>query len=623
MQLIHLAEFAWHLLEPAAGRFEFDWLDDVLAMAHERQLEVILCTPTASPPQWLLHEQPEILTVGPDGQRQRVGGRRNYNPLSPALHEATRRIVEAMAKHFGDRNGVIGWQLDNEYMAPFDQSDVTHSAFQAWLQKKHGDLDTLNHNWGNQFWRTDYTDWQQIKMPPRRYPLYDNPHHYLDASRFWSTAWAQYNKLQCDILRPHIGDRFLTHNFMPFHPDPDPAEMAGDLDVFGIDVYPVTGMFPPYETESDLRLADPAFLAGAFADMKSQTGRWALLEVQPGQLNWSGVPVRLPPGAVRLMLWQAAAMGAEFITVYRWRNPTFGQEMHHECLIRHDGTTPTAAGEEFIQVAKELREHLPENNRTYQPIGEPDGPVIGVAHGHENLWWGETLAQAKGWNQPKRVADWFGAVASGGLAGKRVRPDASDWAGLPMVVVPSVMLVDEAWCDLWRQYVEAGGHLLATARTAWYDRRGYLWEAPTADPLTRWAGFTIDGYDGLPKGNTGQIEFGGETFDWQLWSEQLVPSGNAEVWAKHTSGWYAGAAAVVSSVIGRGRVTYCGVADSEPLGRAVFQRAAKEAGLLATPLPRRVRHDRIGGFNVAMNATLDPVQVAGRTVPPAGVELWR
>src|SRR5262249_14446721 len=103
------------------------------------------------------------------------------------------------------------------------------------------------------------------------------------------------------------------------------------------------------------RLADPAALGIIHDQMASYTGRWALMEVQLGQVNWSGYPVLLYPGAVRLWLWTAYAHGSEFITVYRYRQPRFGTELFHAGLVGPDGVAHSEGGREFIQVIDELK----------------------------------------------------------------------------------------------------------------------------------------------------------------------------------------------------------------------------------------------------------------------------
>ena len=106
-----------------------------------------------------------MLPVDAHGTPARFGGRRHYNPTSPALHEAAARIVTALAERFGSHPAVIGWQIDNEYSGDFDQSDSTHRAFRAWLERKHGTIDGLNAAWGNQFWNTEKRRIESIVVP--------------------------------------------------------------------------------------------------------------------------------------------------------------------------------------------------------------------------------------------------------------------------------------------------------------------------------------------------------------------------------------------------------------------------------------------------------------------------
>ena len=91
--IVRLAEFAWATMEPEAGRFDFAWLDRAIALLAERGMKVILGTPTASPPPWLMAGRPELFRVRHDGQRVTFGNRREYCPNHPDYHEATRRIV--------------------------------------------------------------------------------------------------------------------------------------------------------------------------------------------------------------------------------------------------------------------------------------------------------------------------------------------------------------------------------------------------------------------------------------------------------------------------------------------------------------------------------------------------
>ena len=107
LQIVHMAEFAWFEMEPTPGDIRLDWLSECVEMAAERKLDVILCTPTAAPPIWLSDQFPETLPIE-NGFVKPFGGRRHYSPTSPALREATTRIVTAMADRFGNHPSVIG-----------------------------------------------------------------------------------------------------------------------------------------------------------------------------------------------------------------------------------------------------------------------------------------------------------------------------------------------------------------------------------------------------------------------------------------------------------------------------------------------------------------------------------
>ena len=61
--LVRLAEFAWSRLEPEPGRYDFVWLDEAIDVFHKRGIQVVIGTPTCTPPNWLVETNPEVLPV--------------------------------------------------------------------------------------------------------------------------------------------------------------------------------------------------------------------------------------------------------------------------------------------------------------------------------------------------------------------------------------------------------------------------------------------------------------------------------------------------------------------------------------------------------------------------------
>ncbi len=78
-----------------------------------------MCTPTATPPKWLMDEHPDIAPVDDQGRPRGFGSRRHYSFSSPVWIEESKRICEIVAKRYGKNPHVVGWQTDNEYGCHF------------------------------------------------------------------------------------------------------------------------------------------------------------------------------------------------------------------------------------------------------------------------------------------------------------------------------------------------------------------------------------------------------------------------------------------------------------------------------------------------------------------------
>jgi beta-galactosidase len=58
---VRIAEFAWSLMEPREGMFDFQWLKRAVDVLRKHGIAVILGTPSAAPPPWLSAKYPEVL----------------------------------------------------------------------------------------------------------------------------------------------------------------------------------------------------------------------------------------------------------------------------------------------------------------------------------------------------------------------------------------------------------------------------------------------------------------------------------------------------------------------------------------------------------------------------------
>lgn len=652
LQIVHMGEFAWYSMESREGEINLDWLSECVELAAKRKLGVILCTPTAAPPIWLVEKYPDVLPLDENGRRMRFGGRRHYSPTSPAMKEAAARIVSALAQRFGKHPSIFGWQVDNEYSSDFiDQNDHAVAAFRGWLKNRYSEIGALNKAWACQFWNTYYTDFAQIRLPPSREVKYGNPHQVMDAARFWSGAFAEFNRGQVEILKKHVDlapvavaraspdappqtrSTFITTNFVAFQLDVNPSDMTGDFNLMSWDSYPCPGC-ETGPVDQNYRVGDPSQIGFMHGYMAGFHKRFGLMEIQPGQVNWGDTPVHLYPGAVRLWLWTALAHGAEFTTTYRYRQPRFGIEMFHHGLVGLDGTTPSLGGREFQQTIDEIERLELSANAAPAPTApaEPQ-PSVGLVFDFEQLWWFHILPQSKRWDYARLVRQWYGAFSRLGLNVKVLRPGQEWPADLAVIVAPGLQMIDNGVVDQMTKYAATGGHLVLTCRTALMNRSGQFFDGPLAKPILPLIGGSIEAYDGLPQGTLAQVEMDGKKYPWGIWGDLLYGEPETKTIAKYADQFYAGAAAVIQNRYQGGLVTYCGVFGEEAFTEALAERIATQSKLPITLLPPRVQLLRRGAYRILLNYTTSIVEapappktrfvVGTRKVEAAGVAVWR
>ncbi len=379
LSVVRIGEFAWSRLETADGTLHLDWLQRAIDTLHAEGLSVILGTPTATPPRWMLDKYPDMLAVDAEGRIRDFGSRRHYCFSHEAYLDECRRIVDILARQFGQHPAVIAWQTDNEYgchSTSISYSTHALAAFQRWCATRYGDINALNQAWGNVFWSMEYDSFEQIGLPVGNVTE-SNPSHQLAFWRFSSDQIVRFNRVQCDIIREHSPGRDVVHNFMGNFVEFDHHDVSRDLDVATWDNYPLGFLTRDNGDTSDqeryLRTGHPdgsAFHHDLYRGCCN--GRWWVMEQQPGPVNWAPYNPSPVDGMVRLWGWEAFAHGAELMSYFRWRQAPFAQEQTHTGLLLSNGDTDVAADEvallnrELADVASfsidELRREVQDEN---------------------------------------------------------------------------------------------------------------------------------------------------------------------------------------------------------------------------------------------------------------------
>lgn len=607
-EFTHFAEFAWAQLDPQEGVYDFSWLDRAVALAAKYDLKVVMCTSTATPPVWLSRKYPEILLKSEDGTVQDHGARQHASFASPVYRKLAYRMIEELARHYGNDSRIIGWQLDNEPAVQFDYNQAAEEAFREFLKEKyHHNIQELNAAWGTAFWSEVYSQFEEITLP-KTAQMFMNHHQILDYRRFAAKQTNDFLNEQCRLIKKYAKNQWVTTNYIP---DYDKGHIGGskDLDFVSYTRYMVYGDNEGIGRRG-YRVGNPLRIAMANDFFRPVNGTYGVMELQPGQVNWGSINPQPLPGAVRLWLWSVFAGGSDFICTYRYRQPLYGTEQYHYGIVGTDGVTVTPGGREYEQFMKEIRSL----RKDYRPKEDKPETYLkrktAILWNPENYWSIDRQKQNATWNTFAHVDKYYRTLKSYAAPVDFISEE-KDFSQYPVMIVPAYQLADKELVARWKKYVEEGGNLVLTCRTAQKDRFGRLPEAPFGSMIDELTGNHMEFYDLLLPQDPGQVKMDGKVYTWNTWGEILQPGASNEVWATYTNEFYEGKPAVTFRKLGKGSVTYIGVDSSDgALERQVLDKLYSRLQIEVMNLPYGVTMEYRNGLGIVLNYSDQPYQFA-------------
>lgn len=584
LEVVRIAEFAWAKLEPAAGRFDWAWLDRAIDTLTGAGLRLILGTPTPAPPAWLVQAHPDIIPVDAEGRRRRHGGRRHVCANAPAYQAASDRIVRAMAERYGQHEALVGWQIDNE----FGGGSTTRcycehcaTAFRRWLQARYGRLEALNDAWGAVFWSQYYSDWAQIQ-PPNLTLANPNPSHALDYYRFASDAWVAYQRSQINILRTASPNRWITHNLMGPVRSIDYHALAADLDFVSWDNYPTANtdrdaglLYGPGHTAPPhgYDTGDPAMTAfyhSLMVGLKRQP-TW-VMEQQPGYVNWGKYNQTPRPGVVRFWTLEDFAHGVDTVVFFRWRACHYAQEQFHSGLLKHDGT-PDQGFHEVVGLAQD-RDVLTTVQGS-QPMAD-----VALLYSYQDDWAAMLQPHHADFDLRRQLFAYYRAFHRAGHPVDIVHP-LVDLSRYRLVVAPCLWLVDEALVAHLQHYVEQGGTLLFGPRSGFKTPSNLIHPDGPPGLLADLIGARVMAFHSLPPGLTYTLAWPEQvdSLPVLVWAEGLETQAGVESVATWGEGLLAGQTALTLRIVGQGQVAYFGAWPSDAVADQIVAWLAHVAGV--------------------------------------------
>ncbi len=610
---VRIGEFAWSRIEPEPGQFDWGWLDRAIETLHAAGLGVILGTPTATPPKWLVDRMPDMVAVDAQGRPRNFGSRRHYSFSHLGYRAEAVRITRAMGERYGNHPAVTAWQTDNEYGCHDTVQSFCSAAavgFRGWLTSRYGTIAALNGAWGNVFWSMEYRSFAEVDLPNLTVTE-ANPAHWLAFRRFASDEVVAFNRAQVEVLRELSPARDIVHNFMGFFTEFDHHAVARDLDAAGWDSYPLGFLdsFPFSEADkiAFARQGHPD-IAAFHHDLYrgcAGNGRWWVLEQQPGPVNWARHNPAPLPGMVRLWTLEAMAHGAELVSYFRWRQAPFGQEQLHAGLLRPD-SEPAPGLSEAAQAAQDIA--------ALGAAGDPPKSVA-LVFAYEADWVTGIQPQGAGLSALWAAFECYSALRRLGLDVDIVPPDAL-LDGYGLCVIPCLPIVPQALVESLSCFT---GQVVIGPRTGSRDAEFMIPPELPPGPLQSLFPAKVSRVESLRPGLVHQ----GEGWAIERWLEHLDTEASPELIAADgtAASWRHGA------------VRYLAAWPTADLAQELLARAAKDAGLATHVLPGGLRLRRAGNRCFAFNYSRGPInlpegltgefELGEARLQPAGVAVLR
>lgn len=557
IEVIRIAEFAWSLMEPSEGCYDFSLFDKVIELFSKYKIRVVLGTPTATPPKWLVDTYPSVLQEDKQGHARVFGSRRHYCFNSEIYREKAANIVRKMAEHYATNPNVEAWQIDNEFgcqNTTYCYCDDCAVAFRKWLQKKYTTIDELNETWGTVFWSQIYRSFEEI-IPPRASTCEDscedtkgqNPSLMLDYKRFSSDSIVEFQQKQIDIIKEYTNVP-VTTNFMGYFSEIDYYKLAENLDFVSWDNYPDTQWGRAYPVN------------GAFGHTMMRSFKKAsiwVMEQQSGPCGWGKMGGNPEPGKLRLWTWQAIANGADTVVYFRWRAALCGTEQYWYGILNQDGRK----NRRYEEIARTAREFKKFTNEYPQIEFKPKTAII---QSYDSIWSHEIHPHVDGFSANGMQMDIYDVLFHKGIGTTFVSPK-EELKQYRVVFAPALNVVDATIHNQLMEYVREGGNLVLTYRSGTRTANNTMYPLPAPGIFTDLVGAEAEDFDPQAGRSADITGVFGDT-EAHIWCDVLQPD-SASVLGIYTGQYYAGKPAVTVNHIGQGHVYYLGC----DLGQEAFK----------------------------------------------------
>lgn len=574
---VRIAESTWSTCEPQPGVFDFSHVERVMDSMEEAGINVIIGTPTYAVPTWMVKAHPDVLAETVKG-RGIYGARQIMDITHPVYLFYAERVIRELMKRTAHRKCVIGFQLDNETKYYGTAGKNVQEQFVKYIREKfHDDLDALNYEFGLDYWSNRINAWEDF--PDVRGTI--NGSLGAEFEKFQRTLVDKFLGWQADIVNEYRReDQFVTHNLdfewrgysYGIQPYVNHFHASQCLTIAGTDIY--------HPTQDDLTGAEIAFGGDLIRSLKQDN--YLVIETEA-----QGFPGWTPyKGQLRLQAYSHLASGANSVMYWHWHSIHNSFETYWKGLLSHDfqenATYREACiiGNEFARLGKHLV-NLKKKNEV---------AVLVSNEALTALNWFRIQEQAPGADAKSiyynDVMRWmYDTLYHMNVECDFIWPESENLEQYKAIVVPALYAAPDELLIRLKQYVENGGTLIASFKTAFANENVKVSHQVQPHILSNCFGVHYDQFT-FPKnvGLTGEVipekpdQKGNAHPAANVFMELLVSEG-AEVLASYEHYNWKDYAAITRNHYGKGQAVYIGCMTDEETLKSVYKAVLPEAGV--------------------------------------------
>ena len=572
---VRIAESTWSTCEPQPGVFDFSHVERVMDAMEEAGINVIIGTPTYAVPTWMVKAHPDVLAETVRG-RGIYGARQIMDITHPVYLFYAARVIRELMKLTAHRKCVIGFQLDNETKYYGTAGKNVQEQFVKYIREKfHDDLDALNYEFGLDYWSNRINAWEDF--PDVRGTI--NGSLGAEFEKFQRTLVDKFLGWQADIVNEYRReDQFVTHNLdfewrgysYGIQPYVNHLHASQCLTIAGTDIY--------HPTQDDLTGVEIAFGGDLIRSLKQDN--YLVIETEA-----QGFPGWTPyKGQLRLQAYSHLASGANSVMYWHWHSIHNACETYWKGILSHDfqenATYREACiiGNEFARLGKHLV-NLKKKNEV---------AVLVSNEALTALNWFRIQEQAPGADAKSiyynDVMRWmYDTLYHMNVECDFIWPESENLEQYKAIVVPALYAAPDELLIRLKQYVENGGTLIASFKTAFANENVKVSHQVQPHILSNCFGVHYDQFT-FPKnvGLTGEVipekpdQKGNAHPAANVFMELLVSEG-AEVLASYEHYNWKDYAAITRNHYGKGQAVYIGCMTDEETLKSVYKAVLPEA----------------------------------------------